>query len=202
MGDILLVSPHPDDVLWGCLGYIIKYKDKGYTYLVLSKGEKGYNNISSLKNIIDYLNTELNVKIKLVIENFPDTKLNNYLPEISQLIKNIIEKENFSIIFTTSVKDYHQDHRTAFRATEIATRYLPVSVIQYSTPSSYFKPNLFVTISQSILEIKKSLLLKYKEETGKNRPYYNPDYMDAFHIYYSTKANSLVEAFYVHKLIW
>jgi Uncharacterized proteins, LmbE homologs len=202
MGGVLLVSPHPDDVLWGCLGYVLKYKEYEYTYLILSKGEQGSNNVQLLESIISHLSREYSVKIRLVVEDFPDTKLNNYIPEITQLIKDTIREENVPIIFVTSIEDHHQDHRAAFMATEIATRYLPVSVVQYNTPSSYFKPNLFVSIPQNILEIKRRILLAYKESAKKQKVYYDPSYIEAFHLYYSIKAGSPAEAFSVHKLVW
>ncbi len=182
MESILLVAPHPDDALYGALGYILKNYNKRFFYLVLTRGEKGYNNVYRLKQILNSLKKS-GIDINLEVSSFKDTKLDSQLAQIADLIRKKVEETNAETIFTTSEGDEHQDHVAAARSSKIVGRYLDINIVEYYTPSStFFRANSFLPITENILDLKIKILRSYQ----KPRRYYDPEFLRSIHRFYGT----------------
>ena len=85
MKKILILSPHADDEILGCGGFISKYSRKNYqiSVLILTNANKGAPEIFSAKEIkkirneAKQANNLIGTK-KLYFENLPALNLNNY----------------------------------------------------------------------------------------------------------------------------
>ena len=144
---VLCLSPHPDDVEYGMLGTICKYKNTQFDVLTLSVGgeydkskdkmrqkecEKVWEHIDNLNGSffeLDY--------IKNITED-----------ELIYKINNEIDLSEYEVLFVPSLKDGHQDHRKISEIASALVRKHPCGIIEYRTPSVMegWTPNLFVDI--------------------------------------------------------
>ncbi len=105
LGSYLVLSPHPDDDIFGCGG-------------IISKAAKNSQNVTTLhltngKNITRKHEAEQASKILgSSITNFLDYSDGNLVAESKSIsiIKEIIEKTQPNIIFVPSLSDPHPDH--------------------------------------------------------------------------------------------
>ena len=95
---VLILSPHADDEILGCGGFIFKYSKKNYfiNVLILTNANKGAPEIYSSKKIKDIRNEAkisnnfIGTK-KLFFEELPALNLNNYpIYKIANIIKKYI----------------------------------------------------------------------------------------------------------------
>ena len=95
---ILILSPHADDEILGCGGFISKYSKKNYyvSVLILTNANKGAPEIFSSEKIKQIrkesklANNLIGTK-KLLFENLPALNLNNYpIYKISNIISKYI----------------------------------------------------------------------------------------------------------------
>jgi len=165
---ILAIGAHPDDIEYGCGGFLLKAKrsgDKIYLY-VLTKGEKGgipEVREKEQKKAAEYIGAE-----ELFWGNFKDTDLpplNILIPKIEEVIEKILPDE----IYVNYIEDTHQDHRTLAYSVISAARYIK-NVIYYEDYTSInFEPNLFVDI-EDVLEEKIKLLKFHKSQVERKYP--------------------------------
>ena len=103
---ILIISPHADDEILGCGGFITKYSKQNYhiNVLILTNANKGVPEIYS-KEEIKTIRKEANMANKLIgtkkifFENLPAVNLNNYpIYKITNIIDKYIKEVNPEIV--------------------------------------------------------------------------------------------------------
>ncbi|AKJ38927.1 LmbE family protein [Methanosarcina barkeri CM1] len=164
---ILVIGAHPDDIEIACGGSIAELSDAGNTImsLIVSKGERGGNSSSRL--IEATKSAEFLGINKVEIMDFPDTKLDQFILEISKKIEIIVNELKPDMVFTHSIHDLHQDHRAVHDATLRACRNLS-TILCYESPSTTqdFQPNVFINIEQYV-DIKIESIQKHKDQNKK-----------------------------------
>ncbi len=185
---ILILSPHADDEILGCGGFISKYSRKNYhiNVLILTNANKGapeifsYQNIKKIRKEAIVANNFIGTK-KLFFEELPGLTLSNYpLYKISNIIEKYVKKINPETILIPSPNDIHDDHKIIFKAAKVATRlnrksnlkkilsYEVLSETEWNEDEKSFNPNYFVCLDKSDINKKVKAFLKYKSQVKKN----------------------------------
>lgn len=169
---ILAIGAHPDDVEIGCGGSLALHRAKGDAIyiLTLSRGSEGGDAEKRKKEAQKAADLQ---GAQLFLGDLEDTKITDVGVTIS-LIEKVVQQINPTNIYTHSLHDGHQDHRSVFYASVTACRGAP-NLYCYQSPSSSvdFKPNLFVEISDFI-DKKLEVITAYKSQ-HKIRPYLQQD---------------------------
>jgi LmbE family N-acetylglucosaminyl deacetylase/CheY-like chemotaxis protein len=165
---VLAVGAHPDDVEIGCGGILLRHRAKGdrVTVLTLTGGEHGGVASERVKEARD---AAAALGAELFLEALQDTAISEGLETIG-LIEARIQEVQPTIIYTHTLQDGHQDHRSVHRATIVASRGVP-SLYCYQAPSSGvdFRPTKFVDIGE-VMERKVAAIGAYHSQIVK-RPY-------------------------------
>ena len=116
--NILILSPHPDDDIFGCGGSIIRHIKQGHSIniIYLCQGDKGIKNMSG-KRVAEIRKSESSEATKVLgvpSENltYLDQKDNNLQANsfVVNSINRILEKVNPNIIYLPTFTDNHSDH--------------------------------------------------------------------------------------------
>ena len=187
MKKILILSPHADDEILGCGGFISKYSKLNYqiNVLVLTNANKGApeiyppETIKSLRNEAKTANNLIGTH-KLIFENLPAINLNNYPNyKITNIINKYINNVNPEIILLPSSNDIHDDHKIIFKAAKVSMRpnreknlkkilsYEVLSETEWNEDGKSFIPNYFIKLSKSDINNKVKAFLKYKSQVKK-----------------------------------
>jgi len=188
---ILVVVAHPDDEVLGCGATIAKMKKQGSQIFCLILGQGKSSRYQSEKDNFKKeqeglrKEAEKSGKIlgisKIFFDNFPDQKYETVpLIEIIKSIEKIKNEIKPDVIFTHHAGDLNLDHQIIFKA--VMTAFRPIkgetvkeiysfeipSSTEWSAPrrKSYFVPNVFVDISETISK-KISAMASYKSELKK-----------------------------------
>lgn len=182
--NILILSPHADDEILGCGGFISKYSKKNYNInvLVLTNANIGAPEIYSQKKIKQIRNeAEIANKIigtkKIFFENFPALNLKSFpLYKIANMINKYISKINPEIVLLPSNYDINDDHKIIFNAAKVALRpnkkrnikkilsYEVLSETEWNEDEKSFNPNYFVNLKKSDIDRKVRAFYKYKSQ--------------------------------------
>lgn len=184
---VLILSPHADDEILGCGGFISKYSKLNYqiNVLIITNANKGAPEIYP-KEVIKSLRNEAKKANKLIgthrlfFENLPAINLNNYpLYKITNTINKYLEKIDPEIVFIPSNNDIHDDHKIIFKAAKVSMRpnkksnlkkilsYEVLSETEWNEDGKSFSPNYFINLSKSDLNKKVKAFLKYKSQIKK-----------------------------------
>lgn len=186
--NILIIAPHADDEVLGCGGLISKYKNLNFTVLICTNANLGAPELFSesyIKKIKEEtLKSHKFLKIKKTLYlNLPAPKLDQYpVFKISNMIKDVILKNNFDTVFFPSNSDLHVDHKIISHCSIVATRPLAkknkVNLISYETLSETewgvlekgicFVPNFFVSLSKTNLKDKIKSFRFFKSQNKSN----------------------------------
>ena len=145
---VLCLSPHPDDVEYGMLGTIMKYKDTKFDILVLSQG--GDFDKSTAKERQDECR-----KVWEHIDNiegeFSDIQ---HIKEVGEdeiifKLENKYDLSTYEAVFVPPSIDSHQDHRKLNSVATSLVRKNKCGIIEYATPSTLTEwiPNYFVDLN-------------------------------------------------------
>ena len=127
---VLILSPHADDEILGCGGFISKFSKNDYhiNVLILTNANKGAPEIYSAEKIrairdeAKLANNFIGTK-RLFFENLPALSLSNYpFYKITNIIDKYIIDINPEIILIPSANDIHEDHKIIFKASKVAMR--------------------------------------------------------------------------------
>lgn len=188
---ILIISPHPDDEVFGCGGFIHRCKQQGGKVYVLyltvgttqDFSKQGISNSENRIREIEKVSTFLGYDGYRIA--FPGNAFHLKLDTLPQkdIIHEIERGQDISlealkpdIVLMPSENDYNQDHRAAAQATITATR--PSSptfksfqkmVMTYELPAFSwssdkglaFSPNLYITLNEQELKVKLDALSMY-----------------------------------------
>ena len=184
---VLIISPHADDEILGCGGFISKYSKQNYyiSVLILTNANKGAPEIYSpqeIKNIRKEA-TKANKLIgtkKIFFENLPAVNLNNYpIYKITDIINRYIKEINPEIVLIPSSNDIHDDHKIIFKASKVSTRpnkkssvkkilsYEVLSETEWNEEGKPFNPNYFVRLKKTDISNKVKAFLKYRSQVKK-----------------------------------
>ena len=184
---VLILSPHADDEILGCGGFISKYSKQNYhiNVLVLTNANKGAPEIYSpevikeLRKESKIANNFIGTK-RLFFENLPAINLNNYpVYKITNIIDKYIRDINPEIVLIPSKNDIHDDHKIIFRAAKVSMRpnkisnlkkilsYEVLSETEWNEDGKSFNPNYFVRLKKSDIDNKVKAFLKYKSQVKK-----------------------------------
>ena len=187
MKNVLILSPHADDEILGCGGFISKYSKQNYNInvLILTNANKGAPEIYSTKEIklirneAKIANNLIGTK-KLFFENLPAINLNNYpIYKITNIINKYILDINPEIVLIPSKNDIHDDHKIIFKAAKISMRpnkisnlkkilsYEVLSETEWNEEGKSFNPNYFVRLKKSDINNKVKAFLKYRSQVKK-----------------------------------
>jgi len=184
---ILIISPHADDEILGCGGFISKYSKKNYHIyvLILTNANKGApeiyspQDIKKIRNESSIANNFIGTK-KLFFENLPALNLSNYpIYKITNIINKYINNVNPEIALIPSANDIHDDHKIIFRAAKVSMRtnkksnlkkilsYEVLSETEWNENEKSFNPNYFVNLEKTDINNKVKAFLKYKSQVKK-----------------------------------
>ena len=184
---VLILSPHADDEILGCGGFISKYSKQNYhiNVLILTNANKGAPEIYS-SDEIKKIRKEAKIANNLIgtsrlfFENLPALNLNNYpLYKITNIIDKYIADINPEVILIPSTNDIHDDHKIIFKAAKISMRpnkisklkkilsYEVLSETEWNEDGKSFNPNYFVHLKKSDINNKVQAFLKYKSQVKK-----------------------------------
>jgi|TARA_B110000483_G_C18144797_1_gene522974 LmbE family N-acetylglucosaminyl deacetylase len=184
---ILILSPHADDEILGCGGFISKYSKQNYhiNVLILTNANIGAPEIYSskeiklLRNEAKKANNLIGTK-KLFFENLPAINLNNYpVYKIANIINKYVSDINPEIVLIPSKNDIHDDHKIIFKAAKVSMRpnkisnlkkilsYEVLSETEWNEEGKSFNPNYFVRLKKSDINNKVKAFLKYKSQVKK-----------------------------------
>ena len=146
---VLCLSPHPDDVEYGMLGTICKYKDTQFDIVVLSQGgdfdestaKERQDECRKVWEHIDNINGYFIKDSKFIKDKDEDKWVN--------LLENKFDISSYDCIITPSSTDSHFEHRIVSNFSHALIRRSKCSLIQYKSPSTleHWIPNFFVDIS-------------------------------------------------------
>jgi LmbE family N-acetylglucosaminyl deacetylase len=165
---VLAVGAHPDDVEIGCGGILLRHHARGdqVCVLTLSGGEQG--GAASLR-VQEAHRAAGILGARLFLGTLQDTAISEGLETISLIEARIVEVQP-TIIYTHTLQDGHQDHRSVHRATVVAARGVS-SVYCYQAPSTGidFRPTKFIEIGE-FMDRKVEAIAVYGSQVAK-RPY-------------------------------
>ena len=185
---ILVVAAHPDDEVLGCGGTISIHSMNGDEVYVLILGEgitsrdikrdrkNREKEIQELRRNIDAANKIVGTK-KTYIYDFPDNRFDSVpLLDIIKIVENVKNEVMPDIVYTHHHGDLNIDHRLTFHAVltgcrplkdesvkEIYSFEVPSSTEWSPDSSTYFMPNYFVDIKETITK-KFEAMKAYKSE--------------------------------------
>lgn len=184
---ILVLSPHADDEILGCGGFISKYSKKNYhiSVLILTNASKGAPEIFTSQRIklirkeAILANKFIGTK-RLFFEDLPGLTLSNYpIYKIANIIEKYIARINPETILIPSPYDIHEDHKIIFKAAKVSMRfnkksnlkkilsYEVLSETEWNEEEKTFNPNYFVCLDKIDIENKVKAFLKYRSQVKK-----------------------------------
>jgi len=214
---VLCLSPHPDDVEYGMLGTICKYKDTKFDIVVLSEGGdfdittkiERQDECRKVWRNIDNIEGHFIEDTKFIKDKDEDEWVN--------LLENKFNISSYNCIITTSPNDSHFEHRMVSDFTYALIRRSKCGLIQYKSPSTLddWTPNFFVDLmvqakrhkndghshdthvmfSAFLWYIKVNKLAMFESQKGKS--YFSDESIKSFHSNYqcSTRDMTSVESF-------
>ena len=146
---VLCLSPHPDDIEYGVLGTIMKYKDTKFEIVVLSQGgdfdestaKERQDECRKVWEHIDNINGHFIKDSKFIKDKDEDEWVN--------ILENKFDISSYDCIITTSPTDSHFEHRMVSDFTYALVRRSKCGIIQYKSPSTLdeWTPNFFVDLN-------------------------------------------------------
>jgi LmbE family N-acetylglucosaminyl deacetylase len=146
---VLAIGAHPDDIEIGCGGALAKHRAHGdeVRILTLTRGAVGGDaqlRAREAQQAADLLGATLH------FGDLPDAAIPDGVSTI-RMIEAVIGSYAPTHVYTHSLQDTHQDHRSVHHASMVAARDVP-HLYCYQSPSSTvdFRPQLFIDISAYI----------------------------------------------------
>jgi len=164
---ILAIGAHPDDIEYGCGGFLSLSVDKGHevSLFVATDGSatEGADRVAEQEKAADLLGAR-----ELFWGGFQDTAL---IPgrELIVSIENVLEKASPEMVLVNAADDAHQDHQAVASCTITACRYVRRVLFYHDYTTLHFEPNTFVDIA-SVLNKKRELLSCHASQVEKTYP--------------------------------
>lgn len=187
MRNILLLSPHPDDIELAMGATVLKLA-RQYRLFIYCFNTCGI--IEEFNDSMAIINpNEFRVDYNLMLRKF-----NKERQYILGMLLNIKVDFNPDVVFMPNLSDCHQDHRVIAEEAYRAFKYC--DLISYIHPQNCteIKPNYFIEITEQELNDKIKLLSVYKSQSERN--YMNPESVKGVALFYGIMSNKrYAEAF-------
>ena len=198
---VLCLSPHPDDVEYSMMGTIMKYCETSFSVICMTKGgTKCLYNPSTISRLVEVNEAWEKADLNNVVIYFSDCDFfedKDRDPGWVNYIENeFIKDNNYDCILIPTRDDSMFEHRFVNGLGATLTRHLPISLIEYRTPSTLnsWQPNLFVDIDK-FYNKKIEALKCFRSQ--QNKSYFTRSALDMFHINFQCgkKGINIVEQF-------
>lgn len=197
---ILAIGAHPDDIEVGCGGtllYLRQMHGASICNFVMTFGEANedlrirFEEQAASDKIIGVDET--------VYATLPDTEIP--LKQAIDKIEKVMGQVNPDVIFTHSLADTHQDHRTLHDATISACRNRGnlLCYESFSTPADCFSPSILVDI-ENVLDLKCDAIAAHVSQASRLNLVAYVRVLSEFRAHRTGYKH--VEAFEPHKFIW
>ena len=167
---VLVVSPHPDDILLGCGGTISKFVEEGKEVwcVIISWQGQGFN-MEEIENSILTLGLK---RDNLIIWDYPVREFRENQKKLLDDLIGLREKIHPELVLCHSTDDRHQDHQTARQETYRAFRWQSIWGYELPWNTRNFKSDIFVPLLKRHIDTKIKAL-GFIQSQGERR-YYNP----------------------------
>lgn len=202
---VLCLGCHSDDIEIGCGGAILqlakRYPGCTFHWVVLSAvGVRETEARRSAALFADYITLR-----GPVLKNFPD----GFMPYVGEEVKRVFEDlkgmVSPDLIFTTSRKDAHQDHRLVAELTWNTFR--DHLILEYEIPKydgDLGQPNVFAPLEVEIYERKITHLMEAFQSQHAKRWFDRSTFLSLMRLrgMECNSASGYAEAFYCRKLVF
>ena len=165
---ILAVGAHPDDIEYGCCGFLLRMNQEGHevSLLIVSGGEKGLSDHSRDRILEQQMAFDMCGFSQLSIKDFPDGDIlcNSLL--VSE-IESVIRETAPDLILVNHPNDYHQDHRSVAEAVIAAARAERGLLFYQAYSAIDFHPDIYVRID-AVVSKKIEVLHCFRSQIEKN----------------------------------
>lgn len=195
---VVAVAAHPDDVDFGCYGYLSKLSKTHKIHIfIFSAGEIGGPRETRIK---EAKASAALIGAKVTIFGYMNGKIPIDADSI-EILKNRIDTIKPDIVFAPYFEDTHQGHRAVSRIAVSSCRYVP-KVLFYELPQTErFEPNYYVDITDYFDVKAKAVRCHISQE---RKPYYDIEGIKGRAAERAFKAfhpGRLFEAFVLYRLI-
>jgi LmbE family N-acetylglucosaminyl deacetylase len=228
---ILIISPHPDDEVIGCGGFIAKMKELGSKIyiLFLTNGDtkdfskNGFSSknerLTEIEEVAKYLKYD-DYHVAFGTNNH-HLRLDHYAQlELISMIERkspiSLEKLKPSIVMFPNATNYNQDHRATALASFAACRpssrqykHQPEMVFSYEVAADQwnleklFSPNFFIRISSQQFKKKIASLKLYGSQWRQRANPRSPKALEGLAALRGGQCGvHLAEAFYLHRIVY
>ena len=214
---VLCLSPHPDDVEYGMLGTICKYKDTEFDIVVLSSGgdfddstaKSRQDECLKVWEHIDNINGHFLKDIKFIRDKEED--------ELVHILETKFNISEYDCILSPPLDDSHFEHKKISNLPFALARRSKCGILNYKTPSTLdsWIPNFFVDLNSLVNRDKKGghsddtsrlfmafiWYIKINKlklfESQQDKSYFQESSLNSFHSNYqcSTREMTHVESF-------
>lgn len=149
---VLVVSPHPDDILLGCGGTMAKFIEEGKEVwcVIISWRGQGFD-MAEIENSILTLGLKRN---NIIIWDYPVRELRENQKQLLEDLIGLRNRIQPELIFCHSTDDRHQDHQTARQETYRAFRWYSIWGYELPWNTRNFKADIFVPLLKRHIDIK------------------------------------------------
>lgn len=179
---VLVLAPHPDDAEYSMAGIVLKFQDTKFDIVCLSKGGNCDATTSKARHdeVVEAWKLSECVNYTLYFSEadyISDKAVNEWVNYIEQIY---IKKNTYDCIMVPSEHDSHHEHIFVSKLAAPLARIIPLSIVQYRSPSTLesWTPNCFVSIS-NYYSTKLKMLQAFKSQIHK--PYFSKPILDGFH---------------------
>lgn len=202
--NILCIGAHADDIEIGCGGTILKllraHPGSRVVWVVLTA--RGDRRKEAVKSATAFLRRAESTK--LITKSFRESYLPYQGKDVKAYFDTLPHVIDPDLIFTHYRHDLHQDHRVVCELTW--NTYRRHQILEYEIPKydgDLGRPNLFVSLSDEIVESKVRLLMEGFATQRSKRWFTEDTFFSLLRIrgVESPAAIKYAEAFYVRKLV-
>ncbi len=182
--NVLLLSPHTDDVELGCGGGITKFLEEGHDifWIVFSTAEASLPpempRDSLLREFENVLESYRIAPEQTQVFDYQVRNLHLHRQEILEELIAIRRTFRPDLVVGPSKNDYHQDHGVV--AHEMIRAFKSASgIISYELPWNHvtFDTQLFIRLERRHMEKKCEVLRHYRSQMMKKRNYFAEEYL-------------------------
>lgn len=208
MTTYLLLSPHPDDVELGCIASVMQMAKKGDTVVYAALSDctnipRNANIIVENAEVCDILDNyfgKKEVQFHHFLFDYPNQRLREEHMKIRRELERLRGKFKPDVIFTTSPKDYHQDH--SYIGEEALRVFRKSTVLFYEIPRGTFDfiPKYYVILDKKVVGLSIKILQTYKSQERKH--YMRDDLMMGTYQHHGRMVNTdYAQAFEIAKVV-
>ena len=182
--NILLLSPHTDDVELGCGGSVIRFLEEGHNifWLVFSTAEESLPEglpKDTLRREFASVTNGLGIDSKNCrVFDFGVRYLDQHRQTILEELVKIGKEFSPDIVVGPSLNDSHQDHKVI--ASEMVRAFKTTSsIICYELPWNHmtFDTQLFIRLNKQHIAKKCEILRNYQSQWLKERAYFSEEFV-------------------------